>query len=230
MNPRFLALTLTCGLLLTSCAPVSNQTISTQVQSYANANTPMITNTNNASLDGVSTQASAPQKGEEIAIITTSMGTMKVRFFPEEAPLSVANFKALAKKGYYDGLIFHRVIEDFVIQGGDPTGTGTGGESADGKPVKDERNTSRSHIFGALGMAKAGPNTATSQFYIVVNPAGTRSLDGGYTVFGQVFDGLPVAESIGAVETKICNVPALGCDKPIKDVVMQKIEIVPFAG
>jgi len=188
----------------------------------------MNTNQTSDSLDGMTSQAAAPAAGEEIAVITTNMGVMKVRFFPEEAPLSVANFKALAKKGYYDGLVFHRVIKNFVAQGGDPTATGTGGESANGKPVPDERNRNRSHIFGALGMAKSGPNTATSQFYIVVNPAGTRNLDGGYTVFAQVFDGLPVAEAIGSVKTKICSQAELGCDKPLEDVVMQKIEIMPY--
>lgn len=221
-------------MLLTACAPADSVK---DVASYSSQNGGSTQQTNqetmpdmNDSLDAIATQAQPPKQGEEIAVVTTSMGVMKMRFFPEEAPESVENFKALAKDGYYDGLIFHRVIEGFVIQGGDPTGTGTAGESSTGQPIPDERNTDRKHIFGAVGMAKAGPNTATSQFYIVTNPAGTPSLNGGYTVFAQVFDGLPVAEGISQVPTKICDVPALGCDKPLTDVTMQKVEIVPFEG
>lgn len=209
--------------LLMSCTP--DGTISTRMDSYAtNSNMSTISNAMNDSLDGDVPQAQPPAKGEEIAVITTNMGVMKMRFFPEEAPLSVANFKALAKKGYYNGLIFHRVIKDFVIQGGDPTGTGTAGETADGKPLKDEKNTSRTHIFGAVGMAKSSlPNSGTSQFYIVVNPQGTHDLDGGYTVFGQVFDGLNIAETISGVQTD-------SADKPVSNVTMQKVEILPYEG
>lgn len=225
------------ALNFAGCTPdATKQAVSSQVNqvsdAYSTNSNRVITNSAPAGddLDSVVPQAQPPAKGEDIAVITTSMGVMKMRFFPEEAPNSVANFKELAKKGYYNGLIFHRVIEGFVIQTGDPTGTGTGGQSSTGKAIKDEKNSARKHIFGAVGMAKAGPNTATSQFYVVVNPAGTSSLNGNYTVFAQVFDGLSVAEDIAKVDTKICDVPALGCDKPLKDVTMQKVEIVPFEG
>lgn len=240
---------LLAGSMLASCGPATTSTndntntnlntnslpvTQTQTDAYSTNSNSTMTNTNAAvpddSLDGVVTQAQPPAKGEDIAVITTNKGVMKMRFFPEEAPASVTNFKALAKKNYYTNLIFHRVIKDFVIQGGDPTATGTGGDSATGQPVKDEKNTNRKHIFGAVGMAKAGPNTATSQFYIVVNPSGTPALDGGYTVFGQIFDGLSVAETIGSVPTKLCDMPAMGCDKPLTDVVIQKVEILPYAG
>lgn len=111
-------------------------------------------------------QLEKPAKDEEIAVINTSKGSFKVRFFPEEAPKAVENFKSLAKKGYYNGIIFHRVIKDFMIQGGDPTGTGTGGESIWGKDFEDEFSANLFNITGALSMANRGPNTNSSQFFI----------------------------------------------------------------
>lgn len=112
-------------------------------------------------------QAEQPQAGEEIAVMTTSEGVIKLRLFPEEAPKAVENFKTLAQKGYYDGLTFHRVIQDFMIQGGDPTGTGAGGESMWGKPFEDEISPNLHFYNGALAMANSGPNTNGSQFFIV---------------------------------------------------------------
>ena len=112
-------------------------------------------------------QAQMPEEGEEIAIIKTSKGMMKMRFFPEEAPKAVENFKTLAKDGYYDGITFHRVIEDFMVQGGDPTGTGTGGESCWGEDFETELSE-RLHFYrGAVAMANAGPDTNGSQFFVV---------------------------------------------------------------
>ena len=107
-----------------------------------------------------------PTENEEIAVINTNKGSFKVRFFPEETPKAVENFKSLAKKGYYNGIIFHRVIKDFMIQGGDPTGTGTGGESIWGKDFEDEFSPNLFNITGALSMANRGPNTNSSQFFI----------------------------------------------------------------
>lgn len=112
-------------------------------------------------------QAEMPQAGEEIAVMTTSEGVIKLRLFPEEAPKAVENFKTLAEKGYYDGLTFHRVIQDFMIQGGDPTGTGAGGESMWGEPFEDEVSPNLHFYNGALAMANSGPNTNGSQFFIV---------------------------------------------------------------
>jgi peptidyl-prolyl cis-trans isomerase B (cyclophilin B) len=112
-------------------------------------------------------------EGEEIAVITTNFGEIKMRFFPEYAPKAVENFKALAREGYYDGIIFHRVITGFMIQGGDPLGNGTGGESFFGEPFADEFTVSLRHLRGAVSMANSGANTNGSQFFIVQN----RNLD-----------------------------------------------------
>lgn len=116
-----------------------------------------------------SAQLEMPVEGEEIAVITTSMGEIKVKFFSKEAPKAVENFKSLAKEGYYNGIIFHRVINDFMIQGGDPTGTGTGGESIWKNDFEDEFSKDLHNYRGALSMANAGPNTNGSQFFIVQN-------------------------------------------------------------
>jgi len=107
--------------------------------------------------------------GEELAILHTNKGDVTIRFFPDEAPIAVTNFKALARNGYYDGLIFHRVIPDFMIQGGCPLGTGTGGQSVWGGQFDTERSFNLRHFRGALAMAHAGPGTIGSQFYIVQN-------------------------------------------------------------
>lgn len=115
-------------------------------------------------------QEGLPAVGEEIAIVKTSMGDIKLRFYPDEAPLAVENFKELAKSGYYDGIIFHRVIDNFMIQGGDPTGTGAAGESYFGGKFEDEISPNLHFFRGALAMANAGPNTNGSQFFIVQNP------------------------------------------------------------
>ena len=116
------------------------------------------------------TQLDPPEKGEEIAVIHTSMGDIKVKFFPDEAPKAVENFKTLAKDGYYDGITFHRVINDFMIQGGDPTGTGTGGESIYGGAFEDEFSPDLYNFRGAISMANSGMNTNGSQFFIVQKP------------------------------------------------------------
>lgn len=122
---------------------------------------------NLASQGDTITQLDPPAQGEEIAVIHTSMGDIKIKFFPEEAPKAVENFKTLAKEGYYDGITFHRVINDFMIQGGDPTGTGSGGESMYGEYFEDEFSPNLYNFRGALSMANAGPNTNGSQFFIV---------------------------------------------------------------
>lgn len=112
-------------------------------------------------------QAQMPAEGEEVAVITTSKGVVKLRFFPEEAPKAVENFKTLAKDGYYDGLLFHRVIEDFMVQTGDPNGDGTGGESCWGEAFADEISPKLHYYRGAVAMANSGANTNGSQFFIV---------------------------------------------------------------
>ncbi len=213
-------------------------------------------------------QLEEPKEGEEIAIIKTNMGDIKVKLCKDEAPKAVENFVTHAKEGYYDGLIFHRVVKDFVVQGGDPQGNGTGGESIWGEPFEDEFSPDMYHFNGALAMANSGANTNESQFYIVSSPTvkqgyfdyvnqvkeengedellvngntnkifkfnysdkainyynelgGLPELDYGYSVFGQVFEGLDVVSVINSVEVD-------ENDKPLTDVVIETIEIVNY--
>jgi peptidyl-prolyl cis-trans isomerase-like 1 len=152
-----------------------------------------------------------------VAVIQTNMGTIEIELFAEQTPKTVENFAGLAEKGYYDGIIFHRVIADFMIQGGDPTGTGRGGESLWGGKFEDEIVPALRHDEpGVLSMANAGPNTNGSQFFITVVP--TPWLDGKHTVFGKVINGMNVVYDIAKVKT------AAG-DKPVSDVVMEKVTI-----
>jgi peptidyl-prolyl cis-trans isomerase B (cyclophilin B) len=149
------------------------------------------------------------------------MGVIKAKFFPQYTPETVKNFTELAKKGYYDGVTFHRVIPGFMIQGGDPDGTGMGGETykGPGTKLKAEFRPELKHLNGALSMARSQAiDSAGSQFFIVQNPEGAGFLDGNYTVFGQAFEGLDVVE-------EIANVKRDGSDKPLKPVVMEKVEI-----
>ncbi len=181
------------------------------------------------------------------ATIKTNRGDMEFVLFPEVAPKAVENFVTHSKNGYYDGLIFHRVIQDFMIQGGDPTGTGMGGESVFGKSFEDEFSLDARNYYGALSMANAGPNTNGSQFFIVQAKSvpenllsqmeglkdtgfpqevidnykcvgGTPWLDFHHTVFGQLLSGEDVLENIAAVQ---CGAG----DKPVYDVVIETIEI-----
>lgn len=196
----------------------------------------------------MSKQTQAPASGEEVAVIKTSKGDIFVRLFPEHAPKAVENFKTHAKNGYYDGLIFHRVINDFMIQGGDPTGSGMGGESIWGKIFEDEFTPELHNLRGALSMANAGPNTNGSQFFIVQAKqvsddmldqletapeelfptecvreyevlGGTPWLDYKHTVFGQVYDGMDVVDDIAGVKVDFFQ------NKPVEDVVIETIEI-----
>lgn len=139
--------------------------------------------------------------GDLTADIQTSRGTIRIELFAQAAPLTVLNFVNLSRRGYYDGLVFHRVINDFMVQGGDPTGTGTGGP---GYQFKDEFNGTAKHDKpGILSMANAGPNTNGSQFFITHVP--TPWLDRKHTVFGQVTKGQDVVDSIqkGDTMTKV---------------------------
>lgn len=177
------------------------------------------------------------------AILTTNHGEIRIKLFAELAPMTVENFVRLAEKGYYDGTTFHRVISDFMIQGGDPKGNGTGGESIWGHPFEDEFSTQLFNLRGALSMANSGPNTNGSQFFIVQNknmpkryikqmePAGypkeiihaykqggTPWLDGRHTVFGQVEKGMEVVDEIAKVKKD-------KADKPLEDVIIDSIKI-----
>lgn len=153
--------------------------------------------------------------GNTIAIFETSMGDFTVELETEKAPKTSQNFIELAKKGFYDGVIFHRIIDGFMIQGGDPTGTGRGGP---GYTISDEFDPSLRHDqAGILSMANAGPNTGGSQFFITLVP--TPHLDGHHAVFGKVIKGMDVVKAIGKVATD-------RSDRPIVPVTIKKIQIV----
>ena len=153
--------------------------------------------------------------GKVVATIETSMGTFKAELYADATPKTVDNFVGLAEKGYFEGVTFHRVIANFMIQGGDPTGTGRGGESIYGGMFQDEFVDTLRHTGpGILSMANAGPNTNGSQFFITLVP--TPWLDGKHTIFGKVVEGLDVVEAIGKVKT------TKPFDKPIEKVVMKK--------
>ena len=150
------------------------------------------------------------------ALIKTSLGDMKVEFFTKDAPVTVNNFITLAKDGYYDGVIFHRVISDFMIQGGDPSGTGHGDYGKyPGYEFEDELNNQIPYSKGILAMANRGPNTNGSQFFIMHVD---YPLPYSYTIFGKVIDGLDVIDIIASVETG-------AGDKPVEDVVIESVEI-----
>ncbi len=235
--------------------------------------------------DGATTlgwQTAMPSVGEEIAIMHTSFGDIYLRFFPEQAPKAVENFKTLSQEGYYNGVLFHRVIKDFMVQGGDPDGTGQGGESCWGGTFEDEFDPSLGNLRGSLSMANAGPGTNGRQFFINqatpeasvipqarmyyeanreslanyatfeaffasqmgLDPAkvtadvlavyeeygGNIHLDGplrtdgaGHTVFGQVFKGMDVVDSMAAVQTT-------EQDFPLEYMAIQSIEWTTYQG
>src|SRR3712207_5015194 len=143
----------------------------------------------------------------------TSEGPITIELFDEDAPKTVENFKKLARDGFYDGVIFHRVIKDFMVQGGDPTGTGTGGP---GYTFEDEINDHKI-VRGALAMANAGPNTNGSQFFIVTTESAPW-LDGKHTVFGRVTDGMDVVDRISAL-------PRDARDKPRETATIDRVEL-----
>jgi peptidyl-prolyl cis-trans isomerase B (cyclophilin B) len=147
------------------------------------------------------------------ATLHTNHGEIALELFDGDAPTTVENFTKLAREGFYDGVIFHRVIPDFMIQGGDPTGTGTGGP---GYQFEDEINENKV-VRGALAMANAGPNTNGSQFFIVTTESAPW-LDGKHTVFGQVTSGMDVVDAISGVSRD-------GRDKPHDDVTIDRVEL-----
>lgn len=196
-------------------------------------------------------QMSQPEKGETIVVMTIKdMGDIKIKFFNQDSPKAVENFVTLAKNGYYDGITFHRVIKDFMIQGGDPTGTGAGGESMWGEEFVNEFSDTLLPLKGSLCMARTNQfDTNGSQFFIVQNEkvaqadlddlkaqgleltkeqesafiefGGYPFLTGQYTVFGQVYEGLDIVDQIASQEVD-------GSDKPTTDVIIDKIEVTEF--
>lgn len=196
-------------------------------------------------------QLAMPKAGDKIATIKTTLGDIKVKLFGDVAPKTVENFCKHAMEGYYDGVIFHRVIKDFMIQTGDPTGTGRGGESIYGGSFKDEFDPLYRNLNGALCMANAGPNTNGSQFFIVQNSTidadilrqmreageekgypesvvnayesrgGCFWLDFKHTVFGQVYEGMDVVNAIANVKTG-------NADKPLEEISMKEIIVEEY--
>lgn len=196
-------------------------------------------------------QLEGPKQGEEIAVIKTNHGDISIRLFPEVAPKAVENFKTHAKNGYYDGVTFHRILNEFMIQGGDPDGTGRGGQSIWGSAFEDEFDKDYHNLRGSLSMANAGANTNGSQFFIVqktevdgkfieqmesIGPeggfpeavveaykelGGTPWLDYQHTVFGQVFEGMDVVDAIANLEVNSQGMPS-------EPVIMETIEIVEY--
>ena len=195
-------------------------------------------------------QLAGPQEGDTIAVFETDKGAFKAVLYEEYAPLAVENFVALAKSDYYKDLLFHRVVDNFVVQTGDPTGTGKGGESASGSAFKNEVCPELHHFTGALGMANAAADLNMSQFYVVCEntvssdaltameslsadgyPAevveaykklgGQPSLDYRYTVFGQVYEGLDVIEKIASVKVDEDS-------RPLKDVKLLSVTIETY--
>jgi len=191
-------------------------------------------------------QLANPVSGDPVATIKTNLGDIRVKLLEKQAPKAVENFMGLARKGYYNHLTFHRIIPNFMIQGGDPNGNGTGGVSLWGKPFADEFSPDAHNFRGALSMANSGANTNGSQFFIVQLPTaaftdklmaymkesgysqaimdtyarigGTPWLDGKHTVFGQVYSGMDIVDKITAVK---CDVQ----DKPLETVEIQNITI-----
>lgn len=157
---------------------------------------------------------SSMQSANPVAVIETSLGVIKAELYSDKAPKTVANFVKLIESGFYNGIIFHRVIDGFMIQTGDPTGTGMGGSS---ETIPDEFSPDLGHdSMGILSMANAGPQTASSQFFITLNA--TSWLDGKHAVFGKVISGMDVVTKIGAVTTK-------AQDRPVTDIKMTKVYI-----
>lgn len=257
---KFLYLALASSLFLAACSSSKSTDTSSSSSEAASSSSTDTTSSSQYAKDLAyainNPNASFPQLSTDIADneaavkIKTSQGDITIKLFPEEAPLAVENFLTHAKEGYYDGIIFHRVINGFMIQGGDPEGNGTGGQSIwagkddsidAGNGFKNEVSAFLYNIRGALAMANAGADTNGSQFFINQNPAdasgqlssgktpgkiieaykngGNPSLDGGYTVFGQVIEGMDVVDKIASSETD-------SNDKPTTDITINSIEII----
>ncbi len=218
--------------LFSGCGDKKNETSTqtntgTNTTNQTNTQTTSNTTTQTQTKDSVVTQDTAKKDGTkveeknekksngDVVNMKTSMGDIKIKLFTDKAPITAGNFKSLVEKGFYDGIIFHRVIDGFMIQGGDPTGTGRG----DGKTptIKDEFGAGLKHDKkGILSMANAGPNTGSSQFFITLDA--TPWLDGKHAIFGEVIEGMSVVEKIGKTKTG----PG---DRPVTEVKMTKVTI-----
>lgn len=259
MKKTLLFATLASSLLLAACSTDTNKTTNSSTSSSSQVSSDTTSSSQYArdlayainNPDATFPQLSTEIAENEAAVkLKTTAGDITIKLFPEEAPLAVENFLTHAKEGYYNNIIFHRVINNFMIQGGDPEGNGTGGQSIwagkddskdAGNGFKNEQSAFLYNIRGSLAMANAGADTNGSQFFINQNPAdasgqlttdkypnkiikaykngGNPSLDGGYTVFGQVTEGMDIVDQIAATETD-------DKDKPKTDITITNIEII----
>jgi peptidyl-prolyl cis-trans isomerase B (cyclophilin B) len=245
MKLKFLMVMTALLLVLSACGTASEEKNTSKEDADTNGGQASTEQNEDApTSEGFPQLTTEVQGNDRLLEMNTSMGPIKIKLFPEQAPKAVENFIKHSEEGYYDGLIFHRVIKDFMIQGGDPQGTGMGGESIYGQPFEDEFSNQLFNLRGALSMANSGPNTNGSQFFIVqkttIDPSlmeqmkqagypeeiikayengGTPWLDRAHTVFGQVIEGMDIVDSIANVET-------VAADKPAEDVVIKSIKIL----
>lgn len=173
------------------------------------------------------TKAAGAYTGPKHAVIETDKGEIEFEFLPVDSPQAVENFRLLAEKGYYNGLTFHRIVKNFMIQGGDPEGTGMGGQSAWGGKFDDNINRTsplyrRNYVRGVVAMANSGPNTNGSQFFIIHKDF---PLPPSYVIFGNVTRGMEVVDALA--ETPTTRGPDGGMSKPIKPPVMKKVTVKP---
>lgn len=231
---RFLSATAFAMLLFAGCTPeqvadknetgllsTSEETSATETSNNESISiTPKTTSMN----DKTDLQLAPPAAGDKVATIETDFGTIKVRLFDQQVPEMTKNFEELANSGKYNGAPFHRVMKDFMIQTGDFTNqNGTGGHSykGPGQELPDEIVPDLKHLYGTVSMANRGPNTNGSQFFIVTNKQGTSFLNGSYTVFGQVYEGMEVVHKIEALQ-----IP--GTEKPSETVTMTEVTVEPY--
>ncbi|WP_165006752.1 MULTISPECIES: peptidylprolyl isomerase [unclassified Enterococcus] len=246
-NKLVLSVSLAAALLFAAGCSANDSSSATSTETTKSSETVKSSTEESVDLNALDLPqlSSEVAENEDLVEMVTSKGTIKMKLFPEYAPKAVENFMTHAKDGYYDGLTFHRVIKDFMIQGGDPKGNGTGGESIWGKGFETEIDNHLYNIRGALSMARSqDPNSNGSQFFIVQNSddvhdgllkddypqaiidsyknGGSPNLDGEYTVFGQVIEGMDVVDKIAEVETDSSN-------KPKEEVKIEKINILQEA-
>lgn len=211
-----------CAFIIAGCGKKEETTTTTTPQTTTNTTTPVPTKVDTVKKDTATSkndangdEKSTDNKGKNIVKMETTMGTIKIKLFTKEAPITTQNFIDLINKKFYDGIIFHRVIDGFMIQGGDPKGTGTGGSD---KTIQDEFGPGLKHSkAGMLSMANRGPNTGTSQFFITLAP--TPHLDGKHAIFGEVIGGMDVVNKIGKTKT------GQG-DRPETEIKMTKVTMV----
>lgn len=234
----FFSLSIATAFLLSACAGNtkttdqdrydSSTTQTKQTSSTTQSTPPPSSMTKSPNKTDSSPQLEPPVAGEKVATVETDLGTIKFKLFSEQAPEMVKNFEELAKAGKYTNVPFHRVIKDFMIQTGDfEKKDGTGGYSYKGvgTMLDDEIAPSLKHLYGTVSMANRGSDTNGSQFFIVTNKDGTSWLDGGYSIFGQVYEGMDVAEKIAELQ-----VPNDQKGTPSKIVNVKKVAVTTYGG